>query len=78
MSECPPPNPVSMRSLMSLIRDPLDLIEGNLSPSPVIEPSRAGAFMAGQLLSNLKPADVLQQFRDARRPETVGSPSGPI
>ena len=34
--------------------------------------------MAGQLLSNLKPADVLQQFRDARRPETVGSPSGPI
>ncbi len=52
-----------------LIGDPLHLVEGNLIPASVIEPSGPGTLVTGHLLGDLETAAILQIIRDPRCPE---------
>jgi hypothetical protein len=53
--------------------DPLDLMQGNLIPAPIIQTGRAGRFMGCNLLCHFQSAAVLEISRNARCPEGVAA-----
>lgn len=62
-----------MRELDS---NPLDLIEGHLIASPIVEAGRSSRFMRGRLLGDLQPSIVLEIGCDVCRAERMATDLG--